>query len=120
MLRAEEKSIKAHKLVLASASPYFRAMFTGGFKETHMNTDDMRLDQICTYSILESIVEFMYTGECVIRESNAQHLLIASKILQVSELENACCMFLYLNIDTTNCIGFHFFARDNGCMLLAE
>ena len=36
-LVAEGAKFPAHRVVLAAASPYFQAMFTGGFKENQMS-----------------------------------------------------------------------------------
>jgi hypothetical protein len=48
-------AIKAHKLVLASASPYFRAMFAGGFKE-NIACEEVRIDPQITMSLMKAIV----------------------------------------------------------------
>jgi hypothetical protein len=118
-LTNENKIIKCHKIVLASASSYFKCLFTSGFKENE-KCDQVCMDHICSFSILESIVNFIYSGKVVVTESNVQSLLMASKILQVSGLDQACCMFLYLNLDSTNCIGVELFSRDCGCVILSK
>lgn len=37
VLEVENELFHAHKIVLSSASPYFKAMFTGGLKECEMH-----------------------------------------------------------------------------------
>lgn len=36
-LEIEQETFHAHKVVLSAASPYFKAMFTGGLKECEMS-----------------------------------------------------------------------------------
>lgn len=110
--------IKAHKLVLASASPYFKAMFAGGFKENR-NCDEIFIDHINDFT-LKTIIDFIYTSQLVIKENNVQHLLVASKMLQIEDIVVACCAYLYLNMDASNCIGFEGFANTYGCSTLAK
>jgi kelch-like protein 19 len=118
-LRSENKIIKCHKLVLAAASPYFKCMFTGGFKENE-TCEQVDMDQVCSFAILDSIVNFIYSGRVVVSESNAQNMLVASKILQINDLDNVCGMFLFLNLDVSNCIGIDLFAKEYGCIWLSK
>lgn len=37
VLEVKQELFPAHKVVLSAASPYFKAMFTGGLKETEMS-----------------------------------------------------------------------------------
>lgn len=37
ILEVQQELFHAHKLILSAASPYFKAMFTGGLKETEMS-----------------------------------------------------------------------------------
>ena len=94
-------SIKAHKLILSSASPYFRAMFTGGFKENDA-CQEVVLDH-ANYVTMLSIVKFIYSGQIIVKDTNVQMLLPVAKMLQIEEIVSACCLFLYKNMDATNC-----------------
>lgn len=60
--------IFGHKVVLASASPYFHAMFRN-FAET--NKDIVVLRQFDS-TTLQLLVEFIYSGKIMITENNAQ------------------------------------------------
>lgn len=112
------KYIKAHKVVLASSSPYFKALLAGGFKENN-KCDSITIDNI-SFSILDTIVNFVYTSEVLVNETNVQHLLPAASLLQIEDLVNACCIYLSQNMDSNNCIGIEAFAREYGCVNLAK
>lgn len=55
-----------HKVVLASASPYFRAMFTS-FKES--DKDIVRIHEVDSLALKLS-VDFIYTSEIMVTENN--------------------------------------------------
>lgn len=57
-----------HKVVLVSASPYFRAMFTG-FEES--NKDFILITELDS-SVLQLLVNYIYTGEILVTEENVQ------------------------------------------------
>lgn len=112
------KFIKAHKLVLASSSPYFKALLAGGFRENN-DCETILVDNI-NHSTLETLVDFIYTSKVIVRETNVQHLLPAAILLQIEDVVNACCVYLSQNMDSNNCIGIEEFAREYGCVHLAK
>lgn len=112
------KHIRAHKIVLACTSPYFRAMFAGGFKEDKC-CHEIMVEQI-SFNILETIVEFIYTSKIIVRETNVEFLLPAAKMLQIDDIVRACCMYLRSNMDPNNCISIAEFAKVYGCVNLVK
>ena len=111
-------SIKSHRLVLAASSIYFKAMFSGGFRENN-KCKEVFIDNV-NGPTLQSIVDFMYSSQIYIKESNVQNLLIAAKMLQMEQIVNACCVFLELNFEPGNCLGIEEFAKTYGCLDLVE
>ena len=69
---------------------------------------------------LLQIVEFIYTSKVIISYSTVQNLLVDSKMLQIEDIVNACCIYLYVHMDSANCIGIYDFAQTYGCANLAK
>lgn len=45
VLEVQKELFHAHKVILSAASPYFKAMFTGGLKESEMSR--VKLEGVC-------------------------------------------------------------------------
>ncbi|MGH0121154.1 UNVERIFIED_CONTAM: hypothetical protein FKN15_046399 [Acipenser sinensis] len=112
VLHVGAKEIKAHKVVLASCSPYFHAMFTNEMSEsrqTHVTLHDI------DPQALEQLVQYAYTAEIVVGEGNVQTLLPAASLLQLNGVRDACSKFLLSQLDPSNCLGIRSFADTHSC-----
>ena len=106
------QEFSCHKIVLASFSSYFNAMFTGNLAESAQ--DRVTLNDI-EANVMELLVNYAYTSEIIINRQNVQALLSASNLLEILPVKEACCSYLEQNMDETNCIGIHCFAEAHAC-----
>uniref|UniRef100_A0A8C7RWA8 Kelch-like protein 20 n=1 Tax=Oncorhynchus mykiss TaxID=8022 RepID=A0A8C7RWA8_ONCMY len=96
------KKIYAHRVILSACSPYFRAMFTGELAESRQTEVVIRdIDE----RAMELLIDFAYTSQVTVEEGNVQTLLPAACLLQLAEIQEACCEFLKRQLDPSNCLG---------------
>ena len=109
------KPFFAHRTILAAASPYFNAMFTGGLVEA-------RRQQIVLQSIsdetLESLLDFIYSGEIKLTRDNVQEILIAGDMIELKEVVEMATNYLIRELDPTNALGVYQFANNHHCLAL--
>nr|XP_033771755.1 kelch-like protein 1 isoform X2 [Geotrypetes seraphini] len=102
-----------HRLVLASCSSYFRAMFShAGLAEA--NQERVAINGV-EAAMVGALVDYAYTAQVIINKSNVQGLLAASNLLDVLAVREACCHFMEQHMDETNCVGIHCFAEAHAC-----
>ncbi|XP_060870641.1 ring canal kelch homolog isoform X2 [Metopolophium dirhodum] len=105
------KIVIGHKNVLVAASPYFRAMFTN-FDESNKDLINIReLDS----TILQLLVDYIYSGEIMVTKENVQVLLPAANVLQLDYVNSVCAVFLQKQMDPSNCLGIRAFADLHNC-----
>lgn len=106
------RKIWAHRAVLSACSPYFHAMFTGELQESRQREVVIRdIDE----HAMELLVDFAYTSNIIVEESNVQVLLPAACLLQMTEIQDVCCEFLKRQLDPSNCLGIRAFADTHSC-----
>ncbi|RVE44844.1 hypothetical protein evm_010499, partial [Chilo suppressalis] len=108
-------SIPAHKIILASCSEYFAAMFTGSLKEAQLT--EITLERVDSQA-LQALVRYCYTGTIELREDTVEVLLSTASLLQLNTVTDACCAFLKKQLDPCNCLGIALFAEQQSCMNL--
>ncbi|KAL7293601.1 hypothetical protein TKK_0012688 [Trichogramma kaykai] len=103
MLRATcGKEIPAHKAVLATASPVFKAMFTHDMLENKRRLVDM-ID--VRYESAIELLRYIYTGGVETCEvSLVIDLLVAADKYEIEYLKNKCEMILSLNLSSENVV----------------
>ena len=101
-LKVNRKEIRAHRVVLAACSPYFRAMLTTGFLESNLGTITL---QDCEENAFEELVEFLYTCKLNLNESNVEHVLAVAALFQLQLVVQNCADFLGKLIRVENCLG---------------
>ncbi|CAI5439262.1 unnamed protein product [Caenorhabditis angaria] len=108
----ENRKIHAHRLVLSACSGYFLGMFTSHMSECFLKEIAM---ETIDFEILDQLVEFCYSGQIEINDSNVQELLPAACLIQINEVQNACCEYLKKQLDPSNCLGIRAFADTHSC-----
>ncbi|KAG5278834.1 hypothetical protein AALO_G00103240 [Alosa alosa] len=107
----------AHKVVLASSSPVFRAMFTNGLKECGMEV--VPIEGIHP-RVMDRLIEFAYTASISVGEKCVIHVMNGAVMYQIDSVVKACCDFLVQQLDPSNAIGIANFAEQIGCTELHQ
>uniref|UniRef100_A0A3Q3R955 BTB domain-containing protein n=2 Tax=Monopterus albus TaxID=43700 RepID=A0A3Q3R955_MONAL len=101
LLCSDNTEIPCHRNVLASSSPYFKAMFCSNFVESQQTK--IKLNSI-TSAILSSIIDYVYTGLISITMDIVLPLMQAASMLQYGHLFEACSSFLQEQLSPDNCL----------------
>lgn len=110
-LVVETVKFHAHRVVLASCSAYFKAMFTHGFHECNKRTVELKDIHPCIFSTL---IDFMYTSQITISDRNVLELLPQAVMFQMDDVIESCCKYLEHELDPSNCIGISVYANSHG------
>ena len=96
--RKSQKSIPAHKFVLAISSPVFYAMFYGELAETG---GTIELPDCDSESLLE-LFRYLYSDEVNLTGSNVMQVLYLAKKYLVPSLAERCTEYLWEHLEASN------------------
>ena len=99
VLRVGETCRAAHRVVLATVSPYLRKMFGSGMAES--KSREIELQGVSELA-LPALVEFSYTGKIVLSGSTVVAIIQAANHLQMEAVERAAVDFLVGGLDAGN------------------
>ncbi|XP_053245564.1 kelch-like protein 6 [Podarcis raffonei] len=91
-----------HRVVLAAASNYFRAMFCNDLKEKYEEKIVIKGADAETMQIL---LDYTYTSKVLITKENVQKVLEAASLFQFLRMVEACSNFLNEALHPENCVG---------------
>lgn len=101
-----------HRSILALCSHYFKAMFAGDFLESFSARVEIKeVDPV----VMETLIDFAYTGKVTINQGNVESLIQASNQLHFPVIRKVCSRYLRQQMDATNCLGICEFGEMHGC-----
>ncbi|RWS10322.1 Ring canal kelch-like protein [Dinothrombium tinctorium] len=120
LITDDGRRIAGHRVVLASALPYFNAMFTGsGVLNSACCYVESSQQEIAIKNIdgqaLEAIVKWCYSGTVDTNEDNVQQLLAGAKMLDCVDIVVTCSDFIKSQLHPENALGIYAFAEMLGC-----
>ncbi|XP_058803683.1 protein roadkill-like [Phymastichus coffea] len=99
----EDRTIFAHKIVLAAHSSVFADMFNNDIQE---NRDRIEIIEDIKYGVFYKLLRFMYTGETELSEKIAREMLKASEKYKLTKLKHICEIEMSKNFSTDNIIEY--------------
>lgn len=98
VFETEKVILFGHKLVILSGSPVFNAMFNG---DKWMEQDIVKIIDIRS-AVFTEILNYIYSHNCNLRESNAVEIMSGAHKYQIVNLENFVCDFLISRLTIEN------------------
>ena len=116
-IAVKDKEFKAHRAVLAAASPFFLTLLTSNMKESNEQLIKVELEE-ATESVVEDALKYLYTGNVTIIEERAHNLLATANYLLLPGLKTMVSDFLEDRVTTQNCVFNYYFADKYECVEL--
>ena len=113
----DQARLKAHRIVLCAASPFFYNALNSEMKEKKEGV--IRLEEAIK-GLMEDILEYLYTGNVYISERNAVDLLAMADYLIIPSLKVKSCEVITQSMSHTNCLLFYYAAMRYQCTELQE
>ncbi|GLT55848.1 hypothetical protein SLA2020_289350 [Shorea laevis] len=109
--------IPAHKAVLVSRSPVFKAMLENEMEESRSGT--IKISDV-SYEALRAFINYLYTAEAALDEQMAYDLLVLAEKYQVKHLKAYCEKFLVSKLNWDNSVMSYAFAHQQNAKLVVD
>ena len=109
--------LKAHRVVLCAASPFFYNALNSDMKEKKEGV--IRLEET-SKAVMEEVLDYLYTGHVDINEGNVFDLLAVADYFLISSLKTLCVNVLLRALSLSSCIEAYYLAMKYRCKELIE
>ena len=109
-LRVKEQSFPAHRVVLASSSSYFRAMFSPSSSFTEAGNSEICLKSVDKRAVRE-VLDYFYTGSLEFNRLNFENVLILANLWDVPFLLSSSEDFIRQELHVSNCLGMQLLVK---------
>ncbi|XP_045601854.1 kelch-like protein 20 isoform X2 [Procambarus clarkii] len=116
VITTRDEVIHAHKVILAAASPYFRAMLSVGLVEGR--TQSLVLEDVAG-AVLNTVLTYVYTGRAPLDQHNITNVLTLADYFQIYDLKKLCCYYLKNHLVMETCLSVYEVASLHRCHDLA-
>ena len=118
-IAVKDKEFKAHRAVLAAASPFFLTLLTSNMKESNEQLIKVELEE-ATECVMEDALQYIYTGNFMVVEERAHNLIATANFLLLPSLKTMAGNVLKETVSTENCVFNYYFADKYECVELKE
>ena len=110
----DQARLKAHKIVLCAASPFFYNALNSDMKEKKEGV--IRLEKT-SKAVMEEVLKYLYTGHVDINEDNANlfDLTAAADYFVIPGLKALCDKCILKTLALSNCVSIYYFALKYRC-----
>ncbi|XP_022808527.1 kelch-like protein 2 [Stylophora pistillata] len=115
LVSRDNSEFKAHRNVLSAESPFFCKLLQSDMKENREGI--IRFEEI-SGSVLEDVLEFIYTGTVEVTQDNPKKLIAAGYFMIIPSLKTVSGRFLEGEMSNSNCISTFYFAEKYDCIEL--
>ncbi|GLU00949.1 hypothetical protein SLE2022_182820 [Rubroshorea leprosula] len=109
--------VPAHKAVLVSRSPVFKAMLENEMEESRSGT--IKISDV-SYEVLLAFINYLYTAEATLDEQMAYDLVVFAEKYQVKHLKAYCEKFLVSKLNWDNSVMSYAFAHQQNAKLVGD
>ena len=108
----EQARLKAHKVVLCAASPFFYNALKSDMKEKKEGL--IRLEET-SKAVMEEVLKYLYTGHVDINDGNVFDLLAVADYFLIPSLKTLCVRVLLQALSLSSCIAAYYVAMKYRC-----
>ncbi|CAB3383101.1 Hypothetical predicted protein [Cloeon dipterum] len=107
VLNVGSSEIHAHRIVLASASPYLHELFTADDENksaARENKITYRLNGGIEKAAFEKLIDFAYTSRLHVPANQVKSVFLAACQLKMDKVVRVCSQYLIQHLDAKNCV----------------
>ena len=110
----DQARLKAHRVVLCAASPFFYNALNSDMKEKKEGV--IRLEET-SKAVMEEMLEYMYIGHIDINENSSNYfdLIAAADYFVMPSLKALCGAVILKTLALSNCVSIYYFALKYRC-----